>query len=83
MAYSGFAVTNGSPNETSLKKSTFYSIGSEVYTFDNKSVQSIVGSKEADEFIENKETLYSFNVGFIPAGYEHRPDLISSVYYGT
>ena len=51
--------------------------------FKNKKVVSIVGNKEAEEFVENKENLYTYEIGFIPAGYEHRPDLISSVYYGT
>jgi hypothetical protein len=83
MVYSGLKPVVGLPNAERANKATFYSLGSELYKFKNKTVKSIVGNKEADEFIENKENLYTFEIGFIPAGYEHRPDLISSVYYGT
>jgi hypothetical protein len=83
MPYNSFAFSNNVSIPEIANNSSFYSLGSEVYKFKNKKVVSIVGNKEAEEFVENKENLYTYEIGFIPAGYEHRPDLISSVYYGT
>ena len=79
----GYAVNSGLPNVEPSDKKSFYSIGSEIYEFNGKQVRSIVGNTEADKFIEEKGDLYKFKVGWIPAGYEHRPDLISQVYYKT
>jgi len=83
MVYNGFAVTEGLPNVEPVDGTSFYSIGSQIYKFDKKRVQSMVGSSKADEFIEKKGDLYQFKIGWIPAGYAHRPDLISQVYYKT
>ena len=32
---------------------------------------------------QKMETSFDYEVGYVPAGYEHRPDLISNVFYGT
>lgn len=39
-------------------------------------------SKEFDNFIKDMNTL-EFEVAYIIPGYEHRPDLISDLFYGT
>ena len=83
MAYDDFKLSNSTSAKRDLNSKSFYSVGSEVYKFNNKDVRSILGNEDADDFMENRGALYSFEVGWIPAGYEHRPDLISSVYYGT
>lgn len=46
-------------------------------------VTTIVNSTVFDNIIKNIETVYEYEVGFIPDGYEHRPDLISNLFYGT
>ena len=42
-----------------------------------------VGDSRYNSFIENIENEVNTKVGYIPAGFEHRPDLISNVFYGT
>lgn len=44
---------------------------------------SIVNSAMFDSIVANLDTSFEYDVGFVPAGYEHRPDLISNVFYGT
>ena len=39
-------------------------------------------NSKLDEFIDNLKTK-EFEVGYVPAGYEHRPDLISNLFYNT
>jgi len=46
-------------------------------------VTTIINSKVYDSILNNLENYYDYDVGFIPEGYEHRPDLISNVFYGT
>ena len=46
-------------------------------------VTTILNTEEFDSILENLETAYEYEVGFIPAGFEHRPDLISNVFYGS
>ena len=46
-------------------------------------VTTIVNSPIFDSYIADIGTnLANYDVGYIPAGYEHRPDLISNVYFG-
>jgi len=59
-----------------------YTIGFNEINHRNKTIAtSLISSKFQDymEDLKNKE----FDVGFIPAGYEHRPDLISDLFYNT
>jgi len=44
---------------------------------------TIFNSKPFDTIIKNLPDAYDYEVGFVPAGFEHRPDLISNVFYGT
>jgi len=83
MPYDDFKLSNSDSAKKDLNSKSFYSLGSEIYKFNNKEVKSILGNEDADNFMEHRGEMYSYNVGWIPAGYEHRPDLISSVYYGT
>lgn len=59
-----------------------YSIGSVSYRHKGKIIKSIVGSPAAIDHIKNLNP-EDFEVGYIPNGYEHRPDLISWVYHDT
>mgnify|MGYP005826865615 CR=1 FL=1 len=83
MAYDDFKLNNSTSVKNDLNSKSFYSLGSELYKFNNKEVRSLLGNEDADNFMEHKDEMFSYTVGWIPAGYEHRPDLISSVYYGT
>ncbi len=44
---------------------------------------TIVNTPKFDEVVSNIGSSYLYEVGYVPAGYEHRPDLISNVFYGT
>jgi len=46
-------------------------------------VTTILNSPVFDSMLVNLSDQYEYEVGFVPAGYEHRPDLISNVYYGS
>ena len=76
MAYDDFKLNNSSAAKKDLNAKSFYSLGSEIYKFNNREVRSLLGNKNADDFMEHRGEKYSYKVGWIPAGYEHRPDLI-------
>ena len=46
-------------------------------------VTTIVNSPLFDSILTNIESSYNYEVGYVPNGFEHRPDLISNVFYGT
>jgi len=48
----------------------------------NKNVISTLDSSNFELFFGSMNNI-TFSVGFIPTGYEHRPDLISNLFYGT
>ena len=48
----------------------------------NKSVLTVVNNEDYDNLLKRIEYL-QVEVGYVPAGYEGRPDLISNVFYGT
>lgn len=50
-------------------------------THKGKNIASSLNSSLSD-FFSKLESL-EFEVGYIPAGYEHRPDLISNLFYNT
>ena len=60
-----------------------YDLGQIRYPHRNVLVTSTVGSKKQDYRTINLNDIYDYDVGTVPPGYEHRPDLISSVFYGT
>lgn len=49
----------------------------------NTEVTTIVNSPVFENLLEDIDTAFEYEIGFVPAGYEHRPDLISNVFYGT
>lgn len=63
--------------------SSRYSIGVTEYQHKGKTITSVVGDKSFDKLTRFSESIYSYDVGYIPAGYEHRPDLISDLFYNT
>ncbi len=42
-----------------------------------------IGTPLYDKLTEGIETAFNYEIGFIPAGAEHRPDIISNVFYNT
>lgn len=60
------------------------------YALDSRTVRhrgvlttTILNSNIFDNLLHNLEDAYTYEIGYVPAGYEHRPDLISNVFYGT
>ena len=43
-------------------------------------IRTTVGSKEYENFLVNPP---AGKIGYVPVGYEHRPDRISNLFYGT
>lgn len=60
-----------------------YSIDSMIVSHKDAVITTIVNSIPFDNIIKNIETNYEYEVGYIPEGYEHRPDLISNLFYGS
>jgi len=60
-----------------------YSVDAMFVKHRNATVTTIVNSPIFDNVLANMDEAYEYEVGFVPAGYAHRPDLISHVYYGT
>lgn len=60
-----------------------YSLDSNTVTHRNAKVKTIYNAPAYDKLIGNLENAYEYEVGYVPLGYEHRPDLISNVFYGT
>ena len=44
---------------------------------------TIVNTPKFDSILSDLDSSYEYEVGYVPNGYEHRPDLISNVFYGT
>lgn len=59
-----------------------YDLGYNDYNHRGVRVRSIVGNQEADTFVQNLEAL-NLGEGYIPPGYEHRPDLVANLFYGS
>jgi hypothetical protein len=57
-------------------------LGPQEYTHKGKRIVSSINSQQLEIFIENLNT-YEYDVGVVPAGYEHRADLISNLFYET
>lgn len=60
-----------------------FSLDYTTLTRDNKTTTTILNSDLFDGILQNLDTSYEYEVAFVPPGYEHRPDLISNVFYGT
>ena len=57
-------------------------IGAQTFTHKDKKIVSSINSQQLEIFIENLNT-YEYDIGVVPAGYEHRADLISNLFYET
>lgn len=64
-------------------KSRYYLYGYETYLHKNVPVTSVVGNKNYDVFVTNLDNKFEYKVGYVPVGYQHRPDLISNLFYDT
>jgi len=60
-----------------------YSVGSVNISHKSKKIPSVVGSREYERFLRNLETGTTYTVGYVPIGYEHRPDLIANLFLGS
>ena len=65
------------------KKNGPYFIGKETIIHKNAKVSTVFNSLEYEKFLIRIDEGLGVAVGFIPNGYEHRPDSISNVFYGT
>lgn len=59
-----------------VNKASHLSLGFVESIHRNRRIKTQLGNKPELDFTE-------FEVGYIPKGYEHRPDLISMVFYDT
>jgi len=59
---------------------TPYAFGFTEVRHKNAVVTTIVGDPSFDNFLLNYENNFSFKEGFVPAGYEHRADLIANLF---
>ena len=57
------------------------------YTLDEVRVQhrgvttnTILNAEKFDPLLEDLENAFEYEIGYVPAGYAHRPDLISNVF---
>lgn len=60
-----------------------YSLGFLDVSHRDATVRTIFNSKQHDNLLQNMESLYTYEVVYVPQGYQHRPDLISNVFYGS
>jgi len=65
------------------KKNGPYALDVVKITHRNATVTTIINSPVFDRILGNLEDAYEYDVGYVPAGYEHRPDLISNIFYGS
>jgi len=60
-----------------------YSVDSNTVKHRGVLTKTILNTPTFDSLITNLDSSYEYDVGYIPAGYEHRPDLISNLFYGS
>tara|TARA_R100000951_G_C2487871_1_gene133533 strand:+ start:148 stop:453 length:306 start_codon:yes stop_codon:yes gene_type:complete len=65
------------------KKRGAYSLDAVNVQHRGAKVTTTFNSKQFDNILNNLETAYQYDVGYVPKGFEHRPDLISNIFYGT
>jgi len=65
-----------------MKYKNHYNIGYKEVVHRGKRLATSFNSKDFDTFMDSIQ-FKEVEVGFIPTGYEHRPDLISDLYYNT
>lgn len=57
-------------------------IGSNEYIHKSKRIVTSCNSFELQAYVNNLDN-FDYEIGVVPAGFEHRADLISDVFYGT
>ena len=60
-----------------------FSIDAVEVTHLNKTTLTTLNSTVFDEFITDIEDKFEVQFGYVPNGFEHRPDLIANVFYGS
>ena len=65
------------------KQSSRFSGGSNFILHKGRITKTTVGNRFQDDRVEKVDYSEGSRVGFVPAGFEHCPDLISNVFYGT
>jgi len=60
-----------------------YSLDVNTVSHRKTKITTILNTPVFDNMVENLDTAYEYTVGYVPNGYEHRPDLISNTFYGT
>ena len=60
-----------------------YELGYKLVNHRNAQISTIVNTPYFDNYIINMSRNTNYEVGYIPQGYQHRPDLISSLFYGS
>ena len=66
-----------------MPNSSHYSLGQVTFTHKKKTTTTAVGSPGFDLTNHNLENLHSYDIAYVIPGYEHRPDLISDIFYDT
>ena len=59
-----------------------YDLGYEDVTHRGVVIRTIVGNQNADKTITQLDQI-PYKVGYIPAGYEYRPDLIANLFFNS
>jgi hypothetical protein len=60
-----------------------YSLDEVLVDHRNITTNTIVNSEKFDTLLEDLDDAFEYEIGYIPAGYAHRPDLISNLFYGS
>ena len=60
-----------------------FSIDAQTVTHLNKDTTTILNSDVFDNLLSNIENAFEYEIGYVPNGFEHRPDLIANVFYGS
>jgi len=60
-----------------------YAFGMKKVRHRNATVTTIVNSPVFDKIVSDLENAFEYEIGYVPNGYEHRPDLISNIFYGS
>jgi len=53
------------------------------YNFKGRRSEALFGSLDWHNFVKNIDRIFNFKIGFVPAGFENRPDLISNIFFDT
>lgn len=62
--------------------SQFY-LGVTIHEHRGRKIPVSIGTPSYDSVVSDMENFQEVDVGYIPAGFEHRPDLISNLFYGS